>query len=135
MPEAAAAAARGIWRTSVGSYQLEEAVTIGCQPERERDPEQKIAPGRDLLFVDDAVDALVRSGERGSGLVINIGTGEQTTIRDLWSMVSGGRGTAPRFVSASPNDVTRFAVSPVRARIHLSWSPWTALTDGLTQSR
>ena len=90
---------------------------------------------RDLLFVDDAVDALVRSGERGSGLVINIGTGEQTTIRDLWSMVSGGRGAAPRFVSPSPNHVTRFAVSPVRARIHLSWSPWTALTDGLTQSR
>jgi UDP-glucose 4-epimerase len=90
---------------------------------------------RDLLFVDDAVDALVRAGERGSGLVINIGTGEQTSIRELWSMISGGRGAMPEHVAASANDVVRFAVSPVRARIHLSWSPWTALADGLTQTR
>ena len=33
---------------------------------------------RDLVFVDDAVDALVRAGTRGSGLVVNVGTGEQT---------------------------------------------------------
>ena len=45
---------------------------------------------RDLLFVDDAVDALVRAGTRGSGLVVNIGTGEQTSIRDLWSQITDG---------------------------------------------
>ncbi len=51
---------------------------------------------RDFVFIDDVVDALVRAGERGSGLVINIGTGVQTTLRDLWAEVSGGAGRAAR---------------------------------------
>lgn len=90
---------------------------------------------RDFLFIDDAVDALVRAGERGSGLVINVGTGEQTTIRDLWSAVGGPSGAVPEFVPARPDELHRFAVSPIRARIHLSWSPWTKLADGLAQLR
>lgn len=90
---------------------------------------------RDFLFVDDAVDAIVRAGDRGSGLVINVGTGEQTSLRDLWSTISGASGAEPQFRPSAPDEVTRFAVSPVRARIHLSWAPWTGLTDGLAQTR
>jgi UDP-glucose 4-epimerase len=90
---------------------------------------------RDFVFIDDVVDALVRAGERGSGLLINVGTGTQTTLRDLWSEISGGNGPAPRSGPARPDDLHRFAVSPVRARIHLGWSPWTALSDGLVRTR
>jgi UDP-glucose 4-epimerase len=90
---------------------------------------------RDLLYVDDAVDALVRAGERGSGLVINIGTGEQTTVRELWEMMSGGNGPTPTLASPRPDDLPRFAVSPVRARIHLGWSPWTDVATGLARLR
>lgn len=90
---------------------------------------------RDFLFVDDAVDALVRAGQRGSGLVVNIGTGEQTTIRDLWAAIGGSGGAEPDYVPARPDELHRFAVSPVRARIHLSWSSWTTLEDGLAQLR
>ena len=88
---------------------------------------------RDLLFIDDAVDALVRSSERGSGLVINVGTGTQTTLRDLWAAISSGSGPAPESAPVRNDDLLRFAVSPVRARIHLGWSPWTELHDGLVQ--
>jgi UDP-glucose 4-epimerase len=92
---------------------------------------------RDLLFIDDAVDALVRSSDHGGGLVINVGTGEQTSIRDLWDRVSerlGGRGIVePQTRPARPDEMARFAVSPVRARIHLSWSPWTDLDSGLSR--
>ncbi len=45
---------------------------------------------RDLLFVDDAVDALVAAGHAGQRLVVNIGTGEQTSVRDLWAHCSPG---------------------------------------------
>jgi UDP-glucose 4-epimerase len=90
---------------------------------------------RDLLFVDDAVDALVRAGTRGSGLVINVGTGTQTTIRELWNLVSGGAGADPVPAPPRPDEIPRFALSPVRARIHLGWSPWTSLDDGLRQLR
>ena len=33
------------------------------------------------------------------------------------------------------DDLVRFAVSPVRARIHLAWSPWTDLDAGLQRVR
>ena len=89
---------------------------------------------RDLVFIDDAVDALVRAGGRGSGLVINVGTGIQTTVRDLWHEISGGVGPAPETAPVRPDDLNRFAVSPVRARIHLGWSPWTDLRDGLART-
>ncbi|MEM1333229.1 MAG: NAD-dependent epimerase/dehydratase family protein [Actinomycetota bacterium] len=84
---------------------------------------------RDFVFVDDAVDALVRASERGSGLVVNIGTGVQTTIRDVWAHLSGDADAVSG--PARPDDLPRFAVSPARARIHLGWAPWTEITDGL----
>ena len=88
---------------------------------------------RDFLFIDDAVDALVRAGERGSGLVINVGTGTQTTLRDLWTEISSGVGAEPESAPVRADDLLRFAVSPVRARIHLGWSPWTELRDGVAR--
>lgn len=90
---------------------------------------------RDFLFVDDAVDAIVRAGTRGSGLVVNVGTGEQTSLRELWSTLAGPTANEPDYVTGDVDDLPRFAVSPVRARIHLSWSPWTKLGDGLAQLR
>ena len=90
---------------------------------------------RDFVFVDDVVDALVRAGSRGSGLVVNIGTGIQTSVRDLWALIAGATAPEPIFGPAMPDELLRFAVSPVRARIHLSWSPWTELKSGLAQLR
>ena len=88
---------------------------------------------RDFVFVDDAVDALARAGLRGSGLVINVGTGEQTSIRDLWAVVGGRSGPEPRTTAAAPDEIMRFALSSARARIHLGWRSWTPLREGLEQ--
>jgi hypothetical protein len=46
-------------------------------------------------------------------------------------MMSGASGLAPRTSTARPNDLSRLALSPVRARIQLGWSPSTKLRDGL----
>ncbi len=88
---------------------------------------------RDLLFVDDAVDALVRAGNRGGGLVVNIGTGVPTSIRDLAALVNPRLSSDASLVHQPRrhSDLTRVAVSPTRARIHLQWSPWTDLAAGL----
>ena len=90
---------------------------------------------RDFVYIDDTIDALVKAGSRGSGLVINVGTGEQTAINTLWEMIAGPAAVAPQYVAAEPTEISRFAVSPVRARIHLSWSPWTDLAQGLAHLR
>jgi nucleoside-diphosphate-sugar epimerase len=43
---------------------------------------------RDFLYVDDAVDAFVRATERGGGLLMNIGTGTETSVRDLYDAIA-----------------------------------------------
>jgi UDP-glucose 4-epimerase len=89
---------------------------------------------RDFVFVDDVVDALIRTRTRGSGLVVNIGTGVQTSLRDLVAAIAKA-GPAPTFIAARPDELARFSLSPVRARIHLSWASWTTLPDGLDATR
>jgi UDP-glucose 4-epimerase len=86
---------------------------------------------RDFVYVDDAVDAMFRSLTRGDGLDINVGTGNQTTVEELWKRLAAG--TERRAVKSErrPGDVQRIALSPVRARIQLGWQPWTTLEDGL----
>ncbi len=106
-----------------------EARRSGQPPRLDGDGRQT----RDFLFIDDAIDALVRAGERGSGLVINVGTGVQTTLRDLWAEIGAGAELEPDSAPVRTDDLLRFAVSPVRARIHLGWSPWTDLSTGLSR--
>jgi UDP-glucose 4-epimerase len=84
---------------------------------------------RDLLFVDDAVDAVARSLNRGGGLVLNIGTGQQTSVNDLWSLI-GGRGETQRLPKPT-HDVSRMALSSSRARLHLGWTAWTSVAEGI----
>jgi nucleoside-diphosphate-sugar epimerase len=88
---------------------------------------------RDFVAVDDAVDALVRATTRGTGLVVNVGTGVQTSIAALHQQVLGLPLEAALAEPARPGEVERFALSPVRARIHLAWAPWTDLATGVGQ--
>jgi UDP-glucose 4-epimerase len=61
--------------------------------------------------------------------VVNVGTGQQTSVRDLAALIDPHAElvTAPR----RHGDISRAAVSPTRARIHLQWSPWTDLATGV----
>jgi UDP-glucose 4-epimerase len=83
----------------------------------------------DLLFIDDTVDALARAATRAGGLVVNVGSGVLTPIRELWQLI--GHGAPSTSVPPAADEVGRFAVSPTRARVHLEWSPWTTLAEGL----
>ena len=64
--------------------------------------------------------------------MVNVGTGVQTSLRDVVAMIGGG---PPSFVAERPGELGRFCVSPVRARIHLGWAPWTTLREGLAALR
>ena len=84
---------------------------------------------RDFLFVDDAADAASRACAKGGGLVLHIGTGQQTSIKDLWQVI--GQGLTATTAVKPAHSLQRFALSASRARLHLGWSSWTTLTDGL----
>ena len=51
---------------------------------------------RDFLYVDDCVDAFVRAAEQGDGLVINVGTGVETSVNDLYVAMAGATGVDRR---------------------------------------
>jgi UDP-glucose 4-epimerase len=88
---------------------------------------------RDFLFVDDAVDAFTRAVERGGGLLINVGTGVQTSVARLYATMASQAGSllAPQYGPVRPGDVRANALDTSRARLHLGWAPWTPLEDGV----
>ena len=90
------------------------------------------AQTRDFVYVDDVVDAFARAAQRGSGLLINIGTGVETSVNELYRIMAAGVGTAhpPTHAPARPGELQRSALDPGRAAIHLGWKPWTSLEDG-----
>ncbi len=91
---------------------------------------------RDFVFVDDVVDAYVRAAEKGGGLLMNIGTGVETSVRELYDQMAKLTGTRdePRFAPERAGELRRSALDPARAAIHLGWKPWTPLEDGLSQT-
>jgi UDP-glucose 4-epimerase len=87
---------------------------------------------RDFVYVDDVVDAFARAGQRGGGLLINIGTGVETSVLDLYETMAGEAGISARPVHAPARtgELHRIALDPGRAGIHLGWKPWTSLAEG-----
>ena len=87
---------------------------------------------RDFVFVDDVVDAFSRAGDRGSGLLCNIGTGVETSVNDLYSAMARNAGVNRRaiYVPARPGKLQRSSLDPSRAAMHLGWKPWTTIDKG-----
>jgi UDP-glucose 4-epimerase len=87
---------------------------------------------RDFVFVDDVVDAFARAADRGGGLVLNIGTGTETSVNDLYGAMAAHAGADREAVRAParPGELPRSCLDPGRAAIHLGWRPWTTLDEG-----
>jgi UDP-glucose 4-epimerase len=87
---------------------------------------------RDFVYVDDVVDAFARAATKGSGLLVNIGTGEETSVNRLYDSMAAAAGVTspPHYAPARPGELARSALDPARAGIHLGWKPWTQLGEG-----
>src|SRR5207248_2333640 len=88
---------------------------------------------RDFVYVDDVVDAFARAIERGDGLVINIGSGAETSVRDIYATVAGAAAVdrPAVFAPARRGESPRLCLDVGRAGIHLGWKPWTGLDEGV----
>lgn len=88
---------------------------------------------RDFVYVDDVVDAFARAGTRASGMMCNIGTGNETSVRTIYRAVARATGSnlVPVEGAAKPGDVRRNALDCTRAEKELGWRPWTRLEEGI----
>jgi UDP-glucose 4-epimerase len=91
---------------------------------------------RDFVFVADTVDAFSRAVDRGSGRLINVGTGLETSVNHLYRMLAEicAHDQDPDFGSLPPGEVRRIALDPGLAEQELGWKPWTHLEDGLGET-
>ncbi len=91
---------------------------------------------RDLLYVDDAIDALVRATTHGDGTVVEIGTGTLTSVSELQRAVCAAAGAEGRVVPgpAREGEPGSVPVDPRRAATQLGWEAWTPLATGLAQT-
>jgi UDP-glucose 4-epimerase len=88
---------------------------------------------RDFIFVDDVVDAFARAATKGSGLLVNVGSGVETSVNELHATMVDAIGSRARPVHAPARtgELARSALDPGRAAIHLGWKPWTTLGEGV----
>ncbi|MHB8188842.1 MAG: NAD-dependent epimerase/dehydratase family protein [Ferrimicrobium sp.] len=90
---------------------------------------------RDFVYVDDVVDAFVRAFDQGGGMVLNIGTGIETNVVDLYQMVAKAVGVdqVPQYAPGRPGEITRSAVDARRASWYLRWHPFTTVASGIDE--
>lgn len=91
---------------------------------------------RDFVYVDDVVDAFVRSVDKGGGLLMNIGTGIETSVQHLFDVMAklAGFKQHARYDPPRTGEVQRSSLDPSRAGIHLGWQPWTKLEEGVART-
>lgn len=90
---------------------------------------------RDYVYVDDVARALtMAAGDAGSRARFNIGTGVQTSDRQLHALIAQVVGAAaePRFAPERPGDLRYSALDGALASIALGWKPEYDLTAGIT---
>ena len=91
---------------------------------------------RDYLYVSDVVDANVTALERGSGEMLNLGTGVGTSVNDIIRELQGILEFREEaiFEPARAGEIQRIYLDASRARQVLDWAPQVSFSDGLRRT-
>lgn len=95
------------------------------------------SPTRDLLYVDDAADALLRALRAdGDASPINVGSGREVSIRELAEIVRATVGADVEIVwdASRPNGQPRRVLDPSRAARELGFEAKVSLEEGVRRT-
>jgi UDP-glucose 4-epimerase len=95
------------------------------------------AQTRDYVFVGDVADAIARSLDRPDARgAVNIGTGLETSVNELYDRLARTVGTSrsATHAPAKPGEQRRSVLDPTRAKMLLGWTPTVSLDAGLERT-
>jgi len=90
---------------------------------------------RDYVFVGDVVGAMVAAADRDGG-VLNVGTGVETSVLELYEAIQRVSGIErdPAFAQARLGELQRSVLDISLAERELGWRPEHSLEDGLAET-
>lgn len=91
---------------------------------------------RDFVYVDDVVSAYIAAREKGSGELVNVGSGVELSVNELYARLAEMTNARfePVYAAARSGELQRIFVDPSKAAGVLGWRPTTDLGDGLKQT-
>jgi UDP-glucose 4-epimerase len=91
---------------------------------------------RDYVYVGDVVRANLAALEHTADGAINVGTGVETSVNELYRLLAAAAGAKlePEYGPPRPGEQSRSVISPARASRDLGWRPEVALADGLART-
>jgi len=91
---------------------------------------------RDFVYVDDVVEACLYAAEKGGDMYVNVGTGRETSINQLYDAIAAAAGVTdrPRYAPGKPGDVPRSCLDVGKAKRLLGWEPNVTLEAGIAQT-
>ena len=91
------------------------------------------AQTRDYVYVGDVVRANLAALNSVVAGAINVGTGVETSVNQLYQSLAAAAQTSmpPAYAAPRPGEQRRSVISPARAAHELNWRPEVALDDGL----
>ena len=91
---------------------------------------------RDYIYVGDFVEAHDMAMSHGESLVLNFGTGEGTSVHQVFQHLQAltGYDAPPIYEDARPGDVRHIALDPTKARRALGWEPRIGFLEGLEKT-
>ena len=90
---------------------------------------------RDYVYVLDVVDALIKSAETDDNLFLNIGTGVETSVNELVSILSQkiSWDGEPEYAPKREGELLRSVLNNERAMSQIGWEPKYTLDTGLDE--
>ena len=91
---------------------------------------------RDFVFVSDVVNANLLALDHPGNLILNIGTGVETNVNQIFHALNDGTGAnmPEKHAPAKPGEQVRSVLSIEKAGATLGWQPQVNLASGLKET-
>ncbi len=91
---------------------------------------------RDFVFVKDIARMIVEGVEKHPDGAFNVGTGAETSVKDLYDAVASAVGTElePEYGPAKPGDERNVSLDPSKAEQEIGFRPGVLLAEGIPET-